>query len=266
MNRRDKMARKVRAKCRTTTVYKGLRSQTTNAKSQSAEKVPKTPTNSQKPKTNQKPNRSPSIFEESLQSTYISLQYDQRPNTDSLEVHCSGMNEANRSPNLFETDPNESVNMESQVKSVSIGIQCTPKTQDVAIGTDDVSFKDSGIQCEPRTRDVAVGTDEPFMYCGIRSSASFHSSKIVYETDESDDEYDSLADEESSLSETSTSIDPFENFDMLEDLESPEFDTNIDDAQSTISDSPLRDQIYVNDRFHSPETLRLHLKKCSKKV
>lgn len=207
---------------------------------------------------------SPSVFDGDLMPMYLGLEFPQNSSTDSkltgdavdicqqqssdlfspeeeeIEEHCQ------QSSDLFPTEPTQP---STPVKMFSVGIQYSPvPTRDAAIGTEARSFKDCAIQTSPMLNE-----------------------RFAYDTNESDgwNSFSSLSDSCDSHSDVSSSSDSLRDFDMLDGLDDADPKADIvndmtedvvfDETKSRIESSPVRHQIYVNDQFHSPNSLRGHL-------
>lgn len=180
---------------------------------------------------------SPSIFSGDLFPVYQGLEYTQNSNSQPLKNTSNVIvNNRKESSDLFPTEPTEPP---SPVKMVSVGVQYSPvQRRDVGVGTKASKFRDFGIQTSPL----------PI------------SCQIIYETDESSDGFDSFSDLSDSDSKGSSSNDPLRDFDMLEDLDENQTEkTMYDEEKSNVSSSPIAHKIYVNDTFHSPNSLKIHL-------
>lgn len=135
------------------------------------------------------------------------------------------------------------------VQMVSVGVQYSPiRRRNVGVGTEASKYRDFGIQTSPL----------PI------------SCEIIHETDESGDNFDSFSDLSDLDCRGSSSSDPLHDFDMLEDLddnnqklctkaENQTENTMYDEDKSNVSLSPIAHKIYVNETFHSPNSLRIHL-------
>lgn len=259
-NRNDIMARGTRSRknFHSPKVIKKTRAQTLNSKPKSprsrsqknvanSQKVTADTRTSTQKKTPPIRSTSPSIFSVDLFPVYQGLEYTQNSNSEPLKNTSNVIaNNRKESSDMFPTEPTESP---TPVQMVSVGVQYSPvQRRDIGVGTEVSKFRDFGVQTSPL----------PI------------SCQIIYETDESGDGFDSFSDHSDSDCRGSSSSDPLHDFDMLEDLDdnnqklctkadNQTENTIYDEDKSNVSSSPIAHKIYVNETFHSPNSLRIHL-------
>lgn len=206
-------------------------------------------------KVDPKSSLSQSVFgKNEVISVYQELEY--KPESDVTKnssdtltkaMNDIAINKAERSPDLFETESNDAECI-VPVQSVSIGIQCTieTETRDAQVNTDNVVI-DKSVQTSPMPR-------------------SFN----THEWNEDDlDDFDDLVESSDSYSyDESGSSSNLDDFDMLESLKEnqnsskppPEQRNHVEQScvedTLTIVGSPPRNQIFKNQRFHSPDSLQ----------
>lgn len=217
--------------------------------------VKKEPTKSKK-NTPQLPQKSPSVFSSNVVEMYRCLGFAENTNHDLVKNTSDAdvSHKQHESSDLFPTEPSEQVQetppTKTPVQMISVSVQCSPvRAQDVGVGPDEVRFRDFGVQTDP-----IFDTSHTF----------------VSESDESSGDCDScstLSDLSDCYSRGSGSSDPLRDFEMFDDVSdndekiyTKDENQDTDETKSAVSGSPIRDGIYVNDKFHSPNSLRICLK------
>lgn len=199
---------------------------------------------------------SQSVFEKEVMTTYQKLEYAQKFETEVTQFTSDEMTHIEeRSPDLFETDPNEYEN-NNNVQTVSIGIQCVREieTRDSQVNTCELMKIDVGVQTSPLVSSTGTTVE--------RCDDGYDDSEF----ENFDDFIESSECQSSCESDSSTNLD---EFDMLENLE-----VNVNSGKSileyvkndghecaedtsTIIGSPPRNQIYKNRKFRSPDSLQI---------
>lgn len=204
------------------------------------------------------PDVSPRIFDSPLIQTYQGLQYESK-SSDSFKSCVCSLLPVDGSRDLFETESLEAkIKLESPVQMVSIGIQCTllTETQDVSVGTDGTTLRDSGVQTSPQPSTFDI-------YTSVQSHSI-----------EEEDLFQSCSSDhlsEGSPSEADSSDDTLRDFDMLENYDDPITSVTrfnslqpegnaADESESRVSDSPPQNRIYINRSFHSPDSSQIRTK------
>lgn len=194
------------------------------------------------------------------------------------------LNNAPRSPDLFDSD--SAVEMELQgidepkceyhnqeetmqdvqnqiakcsTEMVSIGIQCSMETKDVAVGTNENFVRDSGVQTSPISNSYGIideSSDD------LDDFGSFEESIYSYSGEEYSD-----SDEHSSDDEYLT--DYLDDFDLLEDLQKNDENRpneheiqqnhfNSDDNKSVSASPPMpHHSVFTHNKFHAPESIHI---------
>lgn len=230
--------------------------------------------------------RSPDLFETEagLSSDSHRVAVGQPVASQPAASNQIAINNAPRSPDLFDSD--SAVEMESQgidepkreqqnqeetmqdvqnqivkcsTEMVSIGIQCSIETKDVAVGTNEYLVRDFGVQTSPLSNSYG-NIDES--YDDQDEFGSFEESIYSY----SGEEY-SNSDEHSSDDEYAT--DYLSDFDLLEDLQNNDENLqneheiqqnhfNSDDNKSVSASPPMpHHSVFTHNRFHAPESIHI---------
>lgn len=217
---------------------------------------------------------SPSIFDKTSISVYQALEYchnsdSTAESSNSLVAALNGIvivsaEHGQQSPDLFGTDTMEQHKCDS-VEKVSVGVQCnlTMETQtDAQVGTDAMENRiitiDVGIQTSPLPNETWQ-LESSFLYGSRHNEFGSFDQQFI----ESDDSYGSY--------ESDSSYDHcLDNFDCLEHLDDTgnnlqqnvqNFNvighnaSKMDRIEPVIDASPPKNQVYKNNRFHSPESL-----------
>lgn len=240
---------------------------------------------------------SPSIFDETSISMYQALEYAQKPDSTVLssdllanafnDVVINSSDRCPESPDLFETESIEgdacsnSVNREQnekveKIEMVSAGVQCklSLETQtDAQVGTDDnrIRMIDVGVQTSPlpcakcqtnascgsACGDIGdIGGNDDNGDIGFTNFNQFDGSDDSYDSSESDSSYDHCLDDFDCLEHFDDNGNPYPNATNYNGIGRER--QKMDEAEPVIGESPPRNQVYKNHRFHSPESLELN--------